>query len=74
MGGEYTANVIQEGLLGFLEKHAPALLGNRPPLPDRFAGSQLTGSQGFGRSRTTTPAGFLHRLSRAADLRRHETG
>jgi indolepyruvate ferredoxin oxidoreductase alpha subunit len=34
MGGEYTAPVIRSGLIGFLEKHAPRLLGNRPPLPD----------------------------------------
>ena len=34
MAGEYTAQVMQKGLLGFLEKHAPRLLGNRPPLPD----------------------------------------
>jgi indolepyruvate ferredoxin oxidoreductase, alpha subunit len=34
MAGEYTATVLQKGLLGFLEKHAPLLLGNRPPLPD----------------------------------------
>jgi indolepyruvate ferredoxin oxidoreductase alpha subunit len=34
MAGEYTATVMQKGLLGFLEKHAPLLLGNRPPLPD----------------------------------------
>jgi indolepyruvate ferredoxin oxidoreductase, alpha subunit len=34
MAGEYTATVMQKGLLGFFEKHAPRLLGNRPPLPD----------------------------------------
>ena len=34
LAGEYTATVMQKGLLGFLEKHAPRLLGNRPPLPD----------------------------------------
>ncbi len=34
LAGEYTATVLQKGLLGFLEKHAPRLLGNRPPLPD----------------------------------------
>jgi indolepyruvate ferredoxin oxidoreductase alpha subunit len=34
LAGEYTAAVMQKGLLGFLEKHAPRLLGNRPPLPD----------------------------------------
>ncbi len=37
MAGEYTATVMQKGLLGFLEKHAPRLLGNRPPLPDPSA-------------------------------------
>lgn len=34
LAGEYTATVLQKGLLGFFEKHAPRLLGNRPPLPD----------------------------------------
>ena len=34
LAGEYTAQVMQTGLLNFLEKHAPHLLGNRPPLPD----------------------------------------
>jgi indolepyruvate ferredoxin oxidoreductase, alpha subunit len=34
MAGEYTASVMQKGLLGFLEKHVPLMLGNRPPLPD----------------------------------------
>ncbi len=34
MAGEYTATVMQKGLLAFLEKHAPRHLGNRPPLPD----------------------------------------
>ena len=34
MAGEYTATVMQKGLLSFLEKHGTRLLGNRPPLPD----------------------------------------
>jgi indolepyruvate ferredoxin oxidoreductase, alpha subunit len=34
LAGEYTAQVIQKGLIGFLETHAPRMLGNRPPLPD----------------------------------------
>ena len=34
LAGEYTATVLQKGLLSFLETHAPRLLGNRPPLPD----------------------------------------
>ena len=37
LAGEYTATVIRAGLSGFLEKHAPHLLGNRPPLPDASA-------------------------------------
>ena len=37
LAGEYTAQVMQKGLLGFLERHAPRLLGNRPPLPDPSA-------------------------------------
>ena len=37
LAGEYTAQVMQKGLLGFLEKYAPRLLGNRPPLPDPSA-------------------------------------
>jgi indolepyruvate ferredoxin oxidoreductase, alpha subunit len=34
LAGEYTAQVIQKGLIGFFETHAPRVLGNRPPLPD----------------------------------------
>ncbi|WP_343712198.1 indolepyruvate ferredoxin oxidoreductase subunit alpha [Inquilinus sp.] len=37
MGGEYTAPVLMKGLSAFLEAHAPALLGNRPPPPDASA-------------------------------------
>jgi indolepyruvate ferredoxin oxidoreductase alpha subunit len=37
LAGEYTAQVLQKGLLDFIEKHAPRLLGNRPPLPDASA-------------------------------------
>ena len=37
LAGEYTAQVIQKGLIGFFETHAPRLLGNRPPLPDPSA-------------------------------------
>lgn len=37
MGGEYTAPVLMKGLSAFLEAHAPALLGNRPPRPDASA-------------------------------------
>jgi indolepyruvate ferredoxin oxidoreductase, alpha subunit len=37
MGGEYTAPVLAKGIGAFLEAHAPALLGNRPPLPDPSA-------------------------------------
>ncbi len=34
MGGEYTASVLLKGIGDFLVEHTPALLGNRPPLPD----------------------------------------
>jgi indolepyruvate ferredoxin oxidoreductase alpha subunit len=34
LAGEYTATVLQKGLHAFFERHAPRLLGNRPPLPD----------------------------------------
>ena len=34
LAGEYTAQVIQKGLIGFFERYDPRLLGNRPPLPD----------------------------------------
>ncbi len=37
LAGEYTAQVLQKGLLDFIAKHAPRLLGNRPPLPDASA-------------------------------------
>ncbi len=34
MAGEYTASVLLKGIGDFLVQQAPALLGNRPPLPD----------------------------------------
>ncbi|WP_312797611.1 indolepyruvate ferredoxin oxidoreductase subunit alpha [Tianweitania sp.] len=34
MGGDYTAQVLMEGIRTFLEKFDPPMLGNRPPLPD----------------------------------------
>ena len=34
MGGDYTAQVLMEGIEAFVEKHDPRLLGNRPPVPD----------------------------------------
>ncbi|MFC3221204.1 thiamine pyrophosphate-dependent enzyme, partial [Tianweitania populi] len=34
MGGDYTAQVLMEGIQTFLEKFDPLMLGNRPPLPD----------------------------------------
>lgn len=37
LGGEYTAPVLVKGLELFFEKHAPALLGNRPPVPNAAA-------------------------------------
>ncbi|MCW6509988.1 indolepyruvate ferredoxin oxidoreductase subunit alpha [Lichenifustis flavocetrariae] len=33
LGGEYTAPVLVRGLEKFIETHAAALLGNRPPVP-----------------------------------------
>ena len=37
MAGEYTAQVLQKGLLKFFETYEPRILGNRPPLPDPSA-------------------------------------
>ena len=34
LAGEYTVPVVAKGIAAFLEAHDPALLGNRPPLPD----------------------------------------
>ncbi|MBS9721859.1 indolepyruvate ferredoxin oxidoreductase subunit alpha [Tianweitania sp. BSSL-BM11] len=34
MGGDYTAQVLMEGIQAFLEQHDPMILGNRPPVPD----------------------------------------
>jgi indolepyruvate ferredoxin oxidoreductase alpha subunit len=34
MGGDYTAQVLMEGIRSVLEDTDPRLLGNRPPLPD----------------------------------------
>ena len=37
MAGEYTPAVVTKGIKSFLERHAPALLGNAPPTPDASA-------------------------------------
>jgi indolepyruvate ferredoxin oxidoreductase, alpha subunit len=37
MAGEYTPAVVTNGIKSFLERHAPALLGNAPPTPDASA-------------------------------------
>ena len=37
LGGELTAQVLTKGLGLFFEAHAPALLGNRPPVPSADA-------------------------------------
>ncbi|HWK13991.1 MAG TPA: indolepyruvate ferredoxin oxidoreductase subunit alpha, partial [Rhizobiaceae bacterium] len=34
LGGEYTAPVLAKGFAAFFDAHAPALRGNRPPVPD----------------------------------------
>ncbi len=34
LGGEYTAPVLAKGFAAFFDAHAPALRGNRPPIPD----------------------------------------
>jgi indolepyruvate ferredoxin oxidoreductase alpha subunit len=34
MAGDYTAQVLMEGIRSFLDEIDPRLLGNRPPLPD----------------------------------------
>src|SRR3984893_15839363 len=34
MAGEYTPAVVTKGIKSFLDRHAPALLGNAPPTPD----------------------------------------
>lgn len=37
LGGDYTAAVLMKGIQSFLEEFAPAVLGNRPPLPSADA-------------------------------------
>ena len=66
--------VMQKGLLGFLEKHAPRLLGNRPPLPDASPVLNSKEVQALAERRAAAPAGLLHRLPGAPDLRRDEAG
>jgi len=34
MAGEYTPALVTKGIKSFLERYAPALLGNAPPTPD----------------------------------------
>ena len=64
--------VLQKGLLGFLEAHAPLLLGNRPPLPDPSAVLNSKEVAGACQRGSAAPAGLLHRLPGAPDLRGDE--
>ena len=64
MAGEYTGQVMLDGITAFLKEHAPGLLPGQVRAPQRA------------RARDSRPvadgadpaAGLLHRLSRAADL------
>jgi indolepyruvate ferredoxin oxidoreductase, alpha subunit len=58
LAGEYTATVMQKGVLGFLEKHAPRLLGNRPPLPDPSAVLNSKEVQELAKAVPPRPPGF----------------
>ena len=61
-----------KGLDAFLEAHAPALLGNRPPVPSAAAGAGRSQGQGARRGGAAAARRLLHRLPGAADLRGHE--
>jgi indolepyruvate ferredoxin oxidoreductase, alpha subunit len=58
LAGEYTATVMQKGVVSFLEKHAPQLLGNRPPLPDPSAVLNSAEVQALAKVVPPRPPGF----------------
>ena len=70
MAGEYTGQVMLEGITNFLQREAPSLL------PAKIRAPEQTGDNRASRSvegRAGPAAGFLHRLPGAPDLRGDQT-
>ncbi len=58
LGGDYTASVVGKGIVAFLERHSPMLLGNRPPLPNADDTLATTQVKALGAVVPPRPAGF----------------
>ena len=71
MAGEYTGAVLMEGVTQFLANTGGAPARRRPRTERR---SGRGGNSGPLQRRPDPPAGLLHRLPGAADLRRNEAG
>ena len=74
MGGEYTAQVLVEGLRKFLDRYEPSLLreARKPPSPG--AGAGRPEGDGAGAGGAAASAELLHRLPGAADLLGDDAG
>ena len=58
LGGDYTASVVAKGMQSFLDAHAPALLRNRPPIPNADAILATPEVKALGKVVPPRPAGF----------------
>ncbi len=78
MAGEYTGGVMKEGVRKFIAAYRPDLARGRPfangAVPAGHVRPPRHGAAGDRRQGARPAAVVLHRLSGAADLRRHEAG
>ena len=58
LGGDYTASVVATGIRAFVETHAPALLRNRPPVPNADETLGREEIKALGKVVPARPAGF----------------
>ena len=72
MAGEYTGQVMLDGIGAFLRAEARAHAAGRDPRAQQAR--QRPRHPRSGRRRARPPAGLLHRLPGAADLRRDQAG
>ncbi len=70
MAGEYTGQVMLDGVTAFLKQAAPHLAAGADPRPERGSPAR----SGPVEDGADPPARILHRLPRAADLRGAEAG
>ena len=73
-GGDYTASVVASGIRSFIEAHAPALLRNRPPVPNAGETLARTELAALAKVVPARPAGFCTGCPGTPDLRRDEAG